>query len=171
MAIFEIVDRDIRPIERTTFEKAGLRERQDLQGMLRERIDVALPGVLVIAEEFGDWEDSRRRLDLLGVEKDGSLVVIELKRTEDGGHMELQALRYAAMVSAMTFDQAVEAYRGVSRPSRAEQGRAGSAGSAPELSGVGGTRRGALRVERPDRADLGRLFAGADNSCAVAEPA
>jgi hypothetical protein len=34
-------------------------------------------------------------------------VVVELKRDEDGGHMELQALRYAAMVSAMTFDQAV----------------------------------------------------------------
>ena len=27
--------------------------------------------------------------------------------------MELQALRYAAMVSTMTFTQAVEAYRGV----------------------------------------------------------
>ena len=34
-------------------------------------------------------------------------------RTDDGGHMELQALRYAAMVSTMTFTQAVEAYRGV----------------------------------------------------------
>ena len=32
--------------------------------------------------------------------------MIELKRTEDGGHMELQAIRYAAMVSALTFDQA-----------------------------------------------------------------
>ena len=38
------------------------------------------------------------------------MVVIELKRTESGGHMELQALRYAAMVSTMTFDKAVEAY-------------------------------------------------------------
>jgi len=31
-------------------------------------------------------------------------VAIELKRTEDGGHMELQSTRYAAMVSTMTFD-------------------------------------------------------------------
>jgi hypothetical protein len=36
------------------------------------------------------------------------LVVIELKRTTDGGHLELQALRYAAMVSVMTFDDLVE---------------------------------------------------------------
>src|SRR5277367_2146822 len=39
-----------------------------------------------------------------------NLVVIELKRTEDGGHMELQAIRYAAMVSTMTFEKAVEIY-------------------------------------------------------------
>jgi hypothetical protein len=37
-------------------------------------------------------------------------VVIELKRTEDGGHMELQALRYAAIVSSMTFDELAAAY-------------------------------------------------------------
>lgn len=36
--------------------------------------------------------------------------MIELKRTESGGHMDLQALRYAAMVSAMTFDQVAEAH-------------------------------------------------------------
>jgi hypothetical protein len=65
---------------------------------------------LVIAEEFGDWEDSKRRIDLLAIDKDANLVVIELKRTEDGGHMELQALRYAAMVSALTFDKAAAVF-------------------------------------------------------------
>ena len=38
--------------------------------------------------------------------------MIELKRTDDGGHMDLQAIRYAAMVSSMTFAQAI-AFRGV----------------------------------------------------------
>ncbi|GAA2567361.1 hypothetical protein GCM10010435_46250 [Winogradskya consettensis] len=42
------------------------------------------------------------------MDRDGRLVVIELKRTTDGGHLELQALRYAAMVSVMTFDDLVE---------------------------------------------------------------
>jgi hypothetical protein len=65
---------------------------------------------LIIAEEFGSWDRSQRRIDLLGVDKEANLVVIELKRDEDGAHMELQAIRYAAMVARMTFDQAVEAF-------------------------------------------------------------
>lgn len=59
--------------------------------------------------EFGQSEDSRRWIDLLGLDKNGDLVVIELTRSEDGGHMELQASRCAAMVSRMTFEQAVSA--------------------------------------------------------------
>lgn len=88
----------------------GLRERQDLQRLLRDDIDVLDPSLKVISEEFGNWEDARRRIDLLALDKEGRLVVIELKRTEDGGHMDLQALRYAAMVSPMVFDDIATAY-------------------------------------------------------------
>ena len=36
--------------------------------------------------------------------------MIELKRTEEGGYMDLQAIRYAAMVSTLTFDKLVTIY-------------------------------------------------------------
>ena len=69
-----------------------------------------MPGdLLVLEEEYSDWEDSARRIDLLAVDRSGALVVIELKRTTDAGHAELQALRYAAMVSGMPFEKGVEA--------------------------------------------------------------
>lgn len=110
MAIYEIKSDRIEPIAPTTFGLAGVRERHDLQRLLRQRIDIVAPDTLVIAEEFGEWDESRRRIDLLGIDKEANLVVIELKRTEDGGHMELQAVRYAAMVSAMTFERAVEVF-------------------------------------------------------------
>ena len=71
-------------------------------------MEVIAPDVLVISEEFGGWEDSKRRIDLLGIDREANLVVIELKATEDGGHMELQAIRYAAMVSKMTFDKVAD---------------------------------------------------------------
>jgi len=111
MAIYEIQPDSIAAVPGTTFASAGLGERSDLQRLLRKQIDVISEDTLVIAEEFGEWEDSKRRIDLLGIDKDANLVVIELKRTEDGGHMELQAIRYAAMISAMTFDRAVGVYQ------------------------------------------------------------
>lgn len=110
MAIYEINENEISKIAETTFSDVGIKERQDLQRLLREHIEIVSPETLVIYEEFGEWEDSRRRIDLLGIGTNGDIVVIELKRTEDGGHMELQAVRYAAMVSTMTFEQAVEIY-------------------------------------------------------------
>jgi len=110
VAIYEITPDKITALPQTTFAEAGLLERLDLQRLLREQIEVVAPDTLVISEEFGDWQDSRRRIDLLAVDRDANLVVIELKRTEDGGHMELQALRYAAMVSTMTLDRAASIY-------------------------------------------------------------
>ena len=110
MPIYEFASEDIRPLSRTTFSLAQLRERRDLQRLLRANISVIAPDTLVIAEEFGDWDDSRRRIDLLGIDRNANLVVIELKRTEDGGHMDLQSIRYAAMVSTMTFAQAADVF-------------------------------------------------------------
>ena len=112
MAVYELTKDTIRPIDETSFAKLGWNERSDLQRLLRSHIETissdsspdAPPEFLVIAEEFGEWEDSKRRIDLLALDRDAKLVVIELKRTDDGGHMELQAIRYAAMVSAMTFE-------------------------------------------------------------------
>ena len=110
MPIYEFTLNGISPLETTTFSSAGQHERRDLQRLLRERIEVIAPETLVIAEEFGDWEDARRRIDLLAIDKRANLVVIELKRSEDGGHMELQSIRYASMVSTMTFDQASDVF-------------------------------------------------------------
>jgi hypothetical protein len=117
MALHVIEDNGIRSLKPVSFEKVNLKERGDLQRLLRDRIDIIFPhtddvgpSAMVLAEEFGRWDDSARRIDLLVLDKDANLVVVELKRTDDGGHMELQAIRYAAMVSTMTFAQAVEAH-------------------------------------------------------------
>lgn len=101
----------LSPLKQTGFQEQGYKERTDLQRLLRGNIGIVAPDVLVIAEEFADWEDSKRRIDLLAVDRNACLVVIELKRDEDGGHMELQAIRYAAMVSTMTFERAVDVFQ------------------------------------------------------------
>jgi hypothetical protein len=114
MALYELRKDEIVPVALTSFTLEQVRERGDLQRLLRHNIKAVCPEpeTMVLAEEFADWADSRRRIDLLAVDKNANLVVVELKRTEDGGHMDLQAIRYAAMVSTMTFDQAVAAHTG-----------------------------------------------------------
>ena len=97
-------------VNRTTFAAQGIQERNHLQAALRDHIELIDEDLFVVAEEFGDFEGAARRIDLLCIDRDCRLVVVELKRTSDGGHMELQALRYAAMVSTMTFDQVVRAF-------------------------------------------------------------
>ena len=110
MSIYHIQDDRLEAVAPTTFAAEGIKERGGLQRLLREQIEIISPNTLVVAEEFGDWEESRRRIDLLGIDKDANLVVIELKRTQDGGHMELQAIRYAAMISTLTFDKVVDIF-------------------------------------------------------------
>lgn len=110
MNMYRINDDALEELETTTFADDGIRERQGLQKLLRGHIDAIAPGLMVLAEEFSDWEDSKRRVDLLCLDQNADLVVIELKRGEKGGHMDLQALRYAAMVSKMTFERAVNAH-------------------------------------------------------------
>lgn len=110
MALYNINSESLRPLERTTFQAEGIRERGDIQRLLKNSIEVIDTSLMVLAEEYGSWEESRRRIDLLCIDQDANLVVVEIKRTEDGGHMELQAIRYAAMISSMTFANAVEAH-------------------------------------------------------------
>ena len=47
--------------------------------------------------------------NLLAIDRDANLVVVELKR-DSSTHMELQALRYAAMVAPLSFAQVVDTY-------------------------------------------------------------
>ena len=111
MPLYQITDNVLSPLVSTSFQEENLWERRDLQRLLRANIEVIAADVMVIAEEFGEWSESGRRIDLLAIDKDANLVVIELKRTEDGGHMELQSIRYAAMVANMTWEQAKTAFK------------------------------------------------------------
>lgn len=112
LPIFEVHDGGLIKLDQTTLATENLWERRDLQAYLRRHLNEidGMDDLLVIAEEFADWADSKRRIDLLAVDRRGNLVVIELKRGNTGEHMELQAVRYAAMVSTLTLDQAAQAF-------------------------------------------------------------
>jgi RecB family endonuclease NucS len=112
-----------------TFAEVNVSERGHLQKLLRENpsaLEQAIDEKLfIISEEDSNWIDSDRRVDLLALDKGSrtedsqaitvNLVVIELKVVEGGGHMELQSIRYAAMLSNMNFDGVVKRYENFSK--------------------------------------------------------
>jgi hypothetical protein len=130
------------------------------------RIEVVAPDLLIISEEFGEWEESKRRIDLLAIDKDANLVVIELKRSDDGGHMDLQAIRYAAMVSAMTFERVVELYADHLRPLGKE---ADARAEILEFLGWGEDNEEMFRPGRPHHPDFRGVLEGADHCSDLAE--
>lgn len=110
MAIFEYTRDSLIQLKETTMREEKIYERIDLQRLLKRDVKVLSSELMLIAEEYGEFEGSNRRIDLLCIDESANLIVVELKRTEDGGHMELQAIRYAAMISRMTFQHLVDAH-------------------------------------------------------------
>lgn len=88
---------------------AGLKEREHLQEWVVANPQVLGDDVKIIAFEFGRWASfsgalERDRLDVLCLDKDGHLIVVELKRDKAPDTVEMQALKYAALVSRFTRD-------------------------------------------------------------------
>ena len=100
------------PIRETSFAQENIKEDPDLRYTLRAEPEAIEEGLFILSEEFsGHWQGSGRSIDLLGLDSKGRLVVIELKRTATGDHAELQAIRYAAMVSILTSERIIEAHQ------------------------------------------------------------
>jgi hypothetical protein len=110
MALFRLTADAVERLEETSFVSERLSERADMHRLFKQGVAEASDSLMVIAEEFADWRDSDRRIDFLCIDRSAKLIVVELKRSNGGGHMELQALRYAAMVSGMSFGRLVDAY-------------------------------------------------------------
>ena len=102
----------ISRIETKRFSELGFRERDHLQEWLANQPDALGEELLIIQKEFDGFDDTRERLDLLAMDKDGNLVIIENKLDDTGRDVMWQALKYASYCSNLTKSQIVEIYQG-----------------------------------------------------------
>ena len=93
------------------FSELNLRERDHLQEWLANQPDALGEELLVIQKEFDGFEETRERLDLLALDKEGNLVIIENKLDDSGRDVVWQALKYTAYVSSLTKTQIVDIYQ------------------------------------------------------------
>jgi len=105
VALFELTNETLIQVPETRFDSEALKTK-DIQRLLRQDISVLSGDLRVLAEDYGNWEDANLRVDLLCLDKEANLVIVQIKRS-DAPYMELQAIRCAAMISAMTFEEAV----------------------------------------------------------------
>ena len=101
--------------ETRTLAELGFRERTHLQEWVLQHPEVLGEDVLVVASEYDRWTGSdgvraRDRLDVLGLDTSGRLVVVEIKRDDSGGDVHLQAITYAGLVSRFDLETLTDAH-------------------------------------------------------------
>ncbi|MBD2769775.1 hypothetical protein IC235_17945 [Hymenobacter sp. BT664] len=92
-------------VQAGTFNALAIWERAHIQEWVRQAPEILGEDLLVVSMEFDRFKQSADRLDLLALDRRGNLVVVELKRDGLASYADLQALRYAAMVSTMTIEK------------------------------------------------------------------
>jgi hypothetical protein len=97
-------------IPASSFVSLNIWERKHIEEWIRLNPEILGEDLLVVSIEFDRFDKSSDRLDVLAVDRQGNLVVVELKRDSASGYADLQAIRYAAMVSSMTIDKLLPYY-------------------------------------------------------------
>ncbi|MGI4893944.1 MAG: hypothetical protein ACRYF3_02395 [Janthinobacterium lividum] len=114
--LFVVEGSTATPAVDTDLPAEGLQERQHLQEWVISHPEVLGDDVLVVTAEFDRWTSesdgtsARDRLDVLGIDASGRLVVAELKRGSAERNIHLQAITYAALVSRFTLDTLAAAH-------------------------------------------------------------
>jgi hypothetical protein len=112
--VFSVSGNSAVPAMPITLAEAGLRERDHLQEWIIAHPDILGAGVLIITSEFDKWQSKvgaeRHRPDVIGLDRDGRLIVAELKRDAAPDTVHMQGIKYAANASRFDVDALADAH-------------------------------------------------------------
>lgn len=111
MYIVDSENNRIQAVKTKTFSELGFLERENLQEWLAHEPTALGEELLIIQKEFDGFDDTRERLDLLALDKDGNLVIIENKLDDSGRDVVWQAIKYASYCASLTKDQIVNVFQ------------------------------------------------------------
>lgn len=104
----DINNKKITPLNEVTFSSINLKERYDIQEWIEKNPEILEEELMIIQKEY--FLPSGKRLDLLWIDKNGKLVIIELKRDDSWDEVEWQAIKYASYCSRFSRDDLVDIY-------------------------------------------------------------
>ena len=101
----------LKRLEERKFSDLHLKEREHLQEWLANMPEALGEELLIIQKEFDGFADTRERLDLLALDKEGHLVVIENKLDDSGRDVVWQAIKYAAYCSSLKKAEIIDIFQ------------------------------------------------------------
>lgn len=105
------INNRIKQLSVKKFTELGFYEREHLQEWIANAPEAMGEELLIIQKEFDGFDETKERLDLLALDKEGNLVVIENKLDDSGRDVDWQALKYASYCSNLNKSQIVEIYQ------------------------------------------------------------
>ena len=109
-----IIDKEknrISSLSKKTFTELGFKERENLQEWIANNPEALGEELLIIQKEFDGFNDTRERLDLLALDKQGNIVVIENKLDDSGRDVTWQVLKYASYASSLNKENILKIYQ------------------------------------------------------------
>ena len=104
IGVWQIVEGGLEALE-TSMAEAGRKETEDLERWIRSKPTVLAQDLLIIGEQV---PTKAGRMDFLGIDKAGNLVVIELKRGKLPREALAQAVDYASEVASWDIEKVNE---------------------------------------------------------------
>lgn len=101
IGVWEIIDGKLESID-VSLAQAGRREVQDLEKWIKNNPIILGQDILIIGEQV---RTKSGPLDLLGIDKSGNLIIIELKRDKLPREVIAQALDYVSDISSWDLDR------------------------------------------------------------------
>ncbi|HEV8080490.1 MAG TPA: DUF4268 domain-containing protein [Chitinophagaceae bacterium] len=111
MYVINKTENRISKLEEKTFSELGFRERDHIQEWLANNPESLGEEILIIQKEFSGFNDTNERIDLLGIDKQGNLIIIENKLDDTGRDVTWQALKYASYCSTLKKDNIKDIYQ------------------------------------------------------------
>lgn len=104
----DLKSKEVNKLEIVNFSELEVKERFDIEVWVKNNPSILKENLLIISEQV--FLPSGRQPDLIALDKEGNLVIIELKRDDSGKDVYWQAITYAAQFSEYSFSRIIDLY-------------------------------------------------------------
>lgn len=100
-------NKSLLAIKEIEFSDFNFKERYDIQEWIESNPSILGEELLIISKENSFFDNTRERPDLIALDKEGNIVIIELKRDDSGTNLEWQAIKYASYLSRFSLSDII----------------------------------------------------------------